>query len=101
MILSVLFGRVITLTVAATTKTTIGNAGNRRLTTLVNSTSTLLPIDLPPKGAEFCHTSKILLVEHHCFCALLRLYFISSAGGRSVVGRCWSAGWSTIRVAGL
>jgi hypothetical protein len=37
-------------------KTTIGDHQYRRLTTLVNSTSTAPPISLLPKGAEFCHT---------------------------------------------
>jgi hypothetical protein len=67
MILSALLDCVITLTAAqqgATQKTTIGNTDNRRLTTLVNSTSMAPPIGLQPKGAEFYHTSNILLVGH-------------------------------------
>jgi hypothetical protein len=56
-------------------KTTIGDHQYCQLTTLVNSTSTALPIGLPPKEAEFCHTSNILLVGHRCHHALSRLYF--------------------------
>jgi hypothetical protein len=62
MILSALFGCVITLTVADTKTTTIGDTDNRQLKTFVNSTSTAPPISLPPMGAEFCHTLNILLV---------------------------------------
>jgi hypothetical protein len=73
------------LTVArqgATKKTTISNTDDCRLTTLVNSASTALPIGLPPKMAEFCHTSNRLLVGHQRRRALLRLYFNSSAVSR-------------------
>jgi hypothetical protein len=52
------------LTEVATKKTSIGDCQYHRLTTLVNSTSTAVLIDLPPKGAKFCHTSNILLVGH-------------------------------------
>jgi hypothetical protein len=93
------FSCVITLTAAATEKTTTGNCQYCRYTTLVNSTSTALPIGLPPKGAEFCYTSKILLVGHQCCHALLQMYFYSYAAGQ-LVG--WSSvSWSTIRVAGI
>ena len=43
-------------------KTTISNTDNRRLMTLVNRASTVLPIGAPSKGAKFCHTSNKLLV---------------------------------------
>jgi hypothetical protein len=75
------------ITVAATKETTIGNTDDRRFTTLVNSASTALLIGLPPKGAEFCHTSNILLVGHQRRHALSRLYFTSSVVGRWSVGR--------------
>jgi hypothetical protein len=64
MILSALFGCVIMLTAAAMKKTIIGNTDDCRLTTLVNSASTVALMGLPPKMAEFCHTSNILLVGH-------------------------------------
>jgi hypothetical protein len=60
MILSAPFDHVITLTVAwraATKKTTISNTDDYRFTILVNSASMAAPIGLPPKMAEFCHTS--------------------------------------------
>jgi hypothetical protein len=70
LILSAPFDHVITLlgmtlTTAwqgATEKKTIGDTDNRRLTTLVNSTSTAPPIGLPLKMAKFCNTSNRLLV---------------------------------------
>jgi hypothetical protein len=65
-------------------KTTIGDTDDRGLMILVNSTSMALPIDLPPKMAEFCRTSNRLLVGHQRRRAVLWLYFISSASGRSV-----------------
>jgi hypothetical protein len=64
--------------------------------TLVNSTSTALPIGLLPKEAKFCHTSNILLVGRQCRRALLQLYFNSSVSGSWLL-----VGWSTIRVPGL
>ncbi len=73
MILSALFGHVIMLTVAAMKKSTIGNTDDRRFMTIVNSASTAALIGLPPKMAEFCHTSNRLLVGHRCCCALLQL----------------------------
>ncbi len=75
------------LTVAwqgAMKKTTIGDTDDRQLTTLVNSASMAAPIGLPLKGAKFCHTSNRLLVGRQRRCALLWLYFNSSAVGRSV-----------------
>jgi hypothetical protein len=86
----------------------IGNDDNRRFTIIVNSTSTAAPIGLPPKMAEFCHTSNRSLLGRQCRRALLRLYFNSSATGQwsmvgrwSVVGRwlvrnkgCWALGGS-------
>jgi hypothetical protein len=79
---------------AAATKKTIGNRQYSQITTLVNSASTALPIGLPPKGAKFCQTSNILLVRRRCRCALLWLYFNSSAAGHLVAGwllvHCWS-----------
>ncbi len=82
-------------TMKTTTKRiTIGNTDDRRLTTLVNSTSTVPPIDLPPKGDEFCHTSNILLVGCWCRCALWRLYFNSSVVVFLVCRAVsWSVGW--------
>jgi hypothetical protein len=53
---------LITLTVAATKTKPIGNYDDRQFTTIVNNTSTAAPIGLPPKMAEFCHTSNRLLV---------------------------------------
>ncbi len=93
MILSALFGCVFMLTAAATKKIKIDNTDNHQLTNLVNSTSTVLPIGLPPKGAKFCHTSNILLVGCQCRCALLWLYFNSSVVSQSVIG-LWLVGWS-------
>jgi hypothetical protein len=89
MILSVLFGCVITLSAVATKKTTIGNTDNCWLMTLVNSAETVPLIGLPPKGAKFCHTLNILLVGRWHRCALSRLYFNSSVVGQ-LVG--WSVG---------
>jgi hypothetical protein len=85
MILSASFGHVITLTVAATKKTTIGDTDNCIFMTLVNSISMAPPIGLLLKGVKFCHTSNTLLVVHQCHHALLRLYFNSSAVGWLVV----------------
>jgi hypothetical protein len=42
----------------ATKKTTFGDYDDCRFTTIVNSASTAALIGLPPKMAEFCHTSK-------------------------------------------
>ena len=61
MILSALFGHVITLTVVATKKSTIGDTDDHQIMTLVNSASAALLIGLLPKGAGFCHTLNILL----------------------------------------
>jgi hypothetical protein len=106
MILSALFCHVINttyyhamITVGATTKTTIGNTDDCRLQTLVNSASAAPPIGVPPKMAEFCHTSNRLLVERWCRRALWRLYFNHSAVSQ-LVG-CLLVGRSTIRVSGL
>ncbi len=46
--------------------------------------------------AKFCHTSNRFLVAHGCRSALLRLYFNSSATGRSVAGNkgCQALGGS-------
>jgi hypothetical protein len=101
MILSVLFGRVIMLTAAATKKTTIGNTEGCQLTTLVNSASTAAPIGLTPNGAEFCHTSNRLLVGRQCpvpyrGCILIPLRLV--VGRWSLVIGHWLVGWSTIRV---
>ncbi len=94
MILSALFGRVITPTAAATKTTTNGNTDDRQFMTIVNSASTAALIGLPPKMAKFCHTSNRLLVGCQRCCALLRLYFNSSAVGRSlVVGHLLLVGW--------
>jgi hypothetical protein len=54
---------------------------------IVNSASTAAPIGLPPKMAKSCHTSNRLLLGRQRRHALLRLYFISSAVSRLVVGR--------------
>jgi hypothetical protein len=49
-----------TLTAAATKTKPIGDSEDRQFTIIVNSTSTAAPIGLPPKMAEFCHTSNRL-----------------------------------------
>jgi hypothetical protein len=100
-----------TLTAAATKTKPIGDDDDCRFTIIVNSASTAAPIGLPPKMAEFCHTSIRSLLVRQCRCALLRLYFNSSATGRrsvvggrwSVVGGRWSVvgGRSEIKAAGL
>jgi hypothetical protein len=64
----------------------IGDDDDRRFRIIVNSASTAAPIGLPPKMAEFCHTSNRSLLGHQCRRALLRLYFNSSATGRRSVG---------------
>jgi hypothetical protein len=67
MILSAPFDHVITLTVAwqaAMKNKTIDDTDDRQFMTLVNNASTMVPIGLPPKMAEFCHTSNRLLVGH-------------------------------------
>ncbi len=76
-----------TLTAAATKTKPIGNDDDRQFTIIVNSASTAAPIGLPPKMAEFCHTSNRSLLGRQCRRALLRLYFNSSATGRWSVGR--------------
>ena len=73
-----------TLTAAATKTEPIGNDDNRQFTIIVNSASTVVPIRLPPKMAKFCHTPNRLLLGRQRRRALLRLYFNSSATGRSV-----------------
>jgi hypothetical protein len=70
-----------TLTAAATKTKPIGDDADRRFTIIVNSASTAVPIGLPPKMAEFCHTPNRLLLGRQCHRALLRLYFNSSATG--------------------
>jgi hypothetical protein len=92
MILSVPFDCVITLTgnVGGNGKTTISDTGDHRLTILVDSASTVVPIGLLPKMAEFCHTSNRLLVGCRCGRALWRLYFNSSVCSQlvgSLVGK--------------
>ncbi len=67
-------------------QTTIGNTDNHQFMTIINSTSTAVPIGLPPKMAKFCHTSNRLLVGRQRRRALWRLYFNSSAMSWSVVG---------------
>jgi hypothetical protein len=62
----------------------IGDDDDRRFTIIVNSASMAAPIGLPPKMAKFCHTPNRLLLGCQCRRALLRLYFNSSATGRSV-----------------
>jgi hypothetical protein len=75
------------LTAAATKTKPIGNCDNCWFTIIVNSVSMAAPIGLPPKMAEFCHTSnRSLLGRQHCR-ALLRLYFNSSATGWLPVGK--------------
>jgi hypothetical protein len=58
---------------------------------IVNSASTAALIGLPPKMAEFCHTSNRSLLGRQRPRALLQLYYNSSAVSRwlLVVG-CWS-----------
>ncbi len=87
-----------TPTAAATKTKPIGDDDDRRFTIIVNSASTAAPIGLPPKMVKFCHTPNRLLLGLQCRCALLRLYFNSSATGW-LVGR--SVGRSEIKVAGL
>ncbi len=74
------------LTAAATKTKPIGDCDDRRFTIIVNSASTAAPIGLSPKKAEFCHTPNRSLLGPQCRRALLRLYFDSSATGRSPVG---------------
>jgi hypothetical protein len=77
MILSAPFDHVtIMLTAArwaATKKKTIGDTNDCRFTTLVKNASMELPIGLPLKMGEFCHTFNRLLVGHQCRCALWQL----------------------------
>jgi hypothetical protein len=90
-----------TLTAAATKTKPIGDDDDRQFTIIVNSASTAAPIGLPPKMAEFCHTSNRSLLGRQCLRALLRLYFNSSATGwRSVVGGWWSVGNKGCRALG-
>ncbi len=74
------------LTAAATKTKPIGDCDDRRFTIIVNSISMAAPIGLPPKMAEFCHTSNRLLLGCQRCRALLRLYFNSSATGWSPAG---------------
>ncbi len=74
-----------TLTVAATKTKPSGDDDDCRFTIIVNSASTVAPIGLPPKMAEFCHTPNRLLLGRQCCRALLQLYFNSSATGRSEI----------------
>ncbi len=89
-----------TLTAAATKTKPIGDDDDRRFMIIVNSASTAVPIGLPPKMTEFCHTSNRSLLVRQCRRALLRLYFSSSATGQqSVVGGRWSVvggRWSVV-----
>jgi hypothetical protein len=79
---------ITTLTAAATKTKPIGDDDDRQFTIIINGASTAVPIGLPLKMAEFCHTPNRLLLGRQCRRALLRLYFNSSATGRwSVVGR--------------
>ncbi len=72
------------LTAAATKTKPIGDCDDRRFTIIINSVSMAALIGLPPKMAEFCHTSNRSLLGRQCCRALSRLYFNSSATGRSV-----------------
>ncbi len=78
----------------------IGDDDDRRFTIIVNGASTAAPICLPPKMAEFCHTSNRSLLVRQCRRALLRLYFnFSATGWRSAVGGQWSVvggRWSVV-----
>jgi hypothetical protein len=76
--------------VAATKTKPIGDDDDCQFMIIINSASTAVPIGLPPKMAEFCHTPNRLLLGRQCRHALLRLYFNSSATSR-LVGR--SVGW--------
>jgi hypothetical protein len=80
------------LTAAATRTKPIGDCDDRRLMIIVNSISMAALIGLPPKMAEFCHTSNRSLLGRQRCCALLWLYFNSSATGQSPVGNenCWA-----------
>ncbi len=62
----------------------IGDYDDRVFTIIVNSASKAAQVGLPPKMAEFCHTSNRLLLGCQRRRALLLLYFNSSATGRSV-----------------
>ncbi len=89
------------LTVAATKTKPIGNDDDCQFRIIVNSASTAAPIGLLPKMAEFCHTSNRSLLVRQCRCALLQLYFISSATGwQSVVSGWWSVGNKGCRALG-
>ncbi len=44
-------------------KETIGDCQYQGFASLVNSTSTVQPIGLPPKGAKFCHTLNIFIIS--------------------------------------
>ena len=74
-----------TLTAAATKTKPIGDCDDCRFTIIVNSASTAAPIGLPTKMAKFCHTSDRLLLGRQRRRALLRMYFNSSATGRSEI----------------
>jgi hypothetical protein len=74
------------LTAAATKTKPIGDCDDRLFTIIVNSVSMAAPIGLLPKMAKFCHTSNRSLLGRQCCCALLRLYFNSSATGWLLVG---------------
>ncbi len=83
------------LTAAATKTKPIGDCDDCRFRIIVNSVSIAAPIGLPPKMAEFCHTSNRSLLGRQRCRALLRLYFNSSATGRSVGNNgCWALGGS-------
>jgi hypothetical protein len=53
---------ITTLTAVATKTKPIGDDDDHQFTIINNSASTAAPIGLPPKMAEFCHTSNISLL---------------------------------------
>jgi hypothetical protein len=93
MILSALFGGVITLTAAtATKKTTIGDTDNCQLTNFVNSASTALPIGLPPKGQSFTTLQTycqwgINAAVAYCHCNLIPLWSVGQLAGWPVINK--------------
>jgi hypothetical protein len=104
MILSGPFDCVLMLThkqgaVGGNKKTTISDTDNCQLTIIINSALMAALIGLPPKMAQFCHTSNRLLVGRQCHCAIWQLYLIPL---RSVVwlfvGCLLVSRWSTISV---
>ncbi len=77
------------VTAAATKTKPIGDCDDHRFKIIINSVSMAAPIGLPPKMAEFCHTSNRLLwywradaAVPYCGCILIPLLPV---GGRSEI----------------